>query len=354
MGFLKKDLDKELSLSKKQKNKNLYECIKNDVLNKDFIIIKRIGRSSTNGENYLAELKSTNKQVVIKKVPLTLEFFQKYKKNFSLIHAQRSVFLTELIFLQMCKILINNKVTPLLPYIYSFYICKENCNFINKRMLSQYSDDPNNPEFVKGCGYIISKKADGDLADFFDKYNYNYPDLLIAYYNIFSSLLTFKRYTKFFHGDLHYGNILFHKINKVKGVIKYKTFNNKIHMIPNTGFLFYIWDFGLSRIYPYLVNPDYDRHFEYFEHTDDFISVISRLSNKISVQRKLKEKLSSLFINAKDFNDFLDLIYLEITKIAKYRNYNKEVIDTFNLNKKFKDDIFFEAYQQIEEKFQIV
>ena len=198
MGVLKKDIASNKKIDKQVSDVKARECIKNNSLSDDIKIIKRIGTPSIQGEVFLAS-KKEDFHIVIKKIPLTVNFFKNYKK-FNTKLVSDSIFLTETLFLSCCKKLLNDKITPFLPYMYNFTICKDDCFFENKKITNQYDDDE-----IQGCGYLIVEKAEGDLFEFLNTKIYTYPQLLVIFYHIFSGLIALKKYVNLYHGDLHQG-----------------------------------------------------------------------------------------------------------------------------------------------------
>ena len=96
---------------------------------------------------------------------------------------------------------------------------------------------------------IMSELADGDLYSYYRKElnkDYNNKKLLLnAFGQIFISLIFFHNIINAFHVDSHSGNFLFRKINK-GGYYHYNIYG-KDYYIENLGYVWEIWDFGLTR-----------------------------------------------------------------------------------------------------------
>lgn len=72
------------------------------------------------------------------------------------------------------------------------------------------------------------------------------PEWFNAFFQIFSALYVIQTKMNMFHNDLHWGNILVSVSNDKSGYWKY-IINGITYYIPNCGFVFKLWDFGLSR-----------------------------------------------------------------------------------------------------------
>lgn len=343
MGIFKKLLSFNEKLDKKISHRQTMACLRDGVLIDKLKVIARIGTPSIQGEVFLVELNDVDK-LVIKKIPLSKNFFS--KRGFSTAVISKSVFLTEVFFLYCCKILLKEKITPYLPFMYHFTICKEDCNFTTKKILSQYDTGE-----IQGCGYLIVEKAKGDLANFLDNYKFTFPQLLVIFYQIFSGLCTLKYYTNMFHGDLHQGNILFKENTHSKGFVKFTWFNKKTHYIPNIGYTFFIWDFGISRSEPFISNPEYDGAYIGFTHLDDVLRITRTLDPRKPKERKMRFLIKELLVKSSNILEFVELLYKEIEKIRPFGE-NDDVIDSYTLVKTFKgsDKLLYKASNYIQRK----
>ena len=91
---------------------------------------------------------------------------------------------------------------------------------------------------------IITEVAQGDLKIF--TMNITDDDLFInAFEQIMMTLLFFNTLTNYCHDDSHLGNFLYFKINP-GGYLHYRI-NGEDYYIKNLGYLWIIWDFGISK-----------------------------------------------------------------------------------------------------------
>lgn len=341
MGIFRKLLSFNEKLDKKISHRKTMACLRDGVLIDKLKVIARIGTPSIQGEVFLVELENSPEKLVIKKIPLSKNFFN--RKGFSTIVISKSVFLTEVFFLYCCKILLKEKITPYLPFMYHFTICENDCGFTNTKITNQYDKGE-----IQGCGHLIVEKAKSDLANFLDNYIYTFPQLLIIFYQIFSGLCTLKYYTNMFHGDLHQGNVLFKEIGYKKGFVKFTWFNGKTHYIPNIGYVFFIWDFGISRAEPFISNPDYNNSYKGFTHLDDVLRLVRTLDPRKAKERKMRSLISNLLVKSSNILDFVDLLYQEIKKIRPFGK-KDVIIDSYTLVKK-NDKLLYNASTYIQRK----
>ena len=128
------------------------------------------------------------------------------------------------------------------PLFYGYTTCSES------KLTDKEQDVPalirqNNS---KGYMVIFNELLLGDLRYYI--YNIakeNYNLWLNAIEQIYMCLAAFHA-TGLLHNDSHYGNFLYKKIKK-GGYFKY-IINGKDYYIPNLGYLWVIWDFGVSRL----------------------------------------------------------------------------------------------------------
>jgi hypothetical protein len=114
----------------------------------------------------------------------------------------------------------------------------------------------------KNYNVYVNELANGDLKSFLNLYDtvdgeITEEIILNAVSQILMSIATLHS-IGIRHNDTHFGNFLYHKI-KPGGYIKY-TVNNETYYIKNLGYLWVIWDFGISiQIY----NPEMDYMYDY-------------------------------------------------------------------------------------------
>lgn len=200
-------------------------CIDNQCeINKNIKVSNKIGTESIYAQVYKGcyPLNCTY-PISLKKIPLEKKDIKYLNKPFSKTSIEKSMVFSELAILKMTNLLVQKGVCPHLPFVYRYYQCKKN-------------------KYVM----VANELANGDLKDIITKIKPNIPTLKIIFFQIFLGIYCIKKYFNIHHNDLHWGNVLYHTIPK-KGSIKY-IIQGKSIVIPNTGFLPVLWDFGLSYI----------------------------------------------------------------------------------------------------------
>ena len=136
---------------------------------------------------------------------------------------------------------------PHFPICYDVLKC-------NRKILDKYDNIPKeiieiyNQNKKGNILMIFSELADNSLFKFYkyeinEDYN-NKKILLNAFGQIFISLIFFHKIINSFHSDTHEGNFLYRKI-KPGGFYHYNIFG-KDYYIENLGYVWEIWDFGLT------------------------------------------------------------------------------------------------------------
>lgn len=213
------------------------ECITGDNQLGPFIKIKkRIGTESSYGEAFSAcyPKKTCKNSLAVKKIPLTSKNYAYENPLKSLKILNESEIWAELYFSRLVSNLNEQKIVPHVPRYYTHYIC-DSCIFENEKL----SKD------INKCIILPNDLADGDLKFFLTTKSYTAKSLVQAYIQIFLGILAINLYFKMDHNDLHYGNVLFKKVEQ--GVNRY-TLDGVTYYIPNNGLLFYLWDFGFATI----------------------------------------------------------------------------------------------------------
>ena len=192
-----------------------------------------------------------------------------------------------------------------LPIIYKSF--KQN----KKNMKPTLMDDINT-FFNKYANYniYINELANGDLRKILNLYNDGNSDvsdeiLLNAVVQILMSIASLHN-IGIRHNDTHFGNFLYHKI-KPGGYIKY-TIDNESYYLRNLGYLWVIWDFGISTQINGICKCDY---FYDYEMLSLFLrknegkynmrfsamqgkNVVRRLHGNLDFQRELPESIVKL------------------------------------------------------------
>ena len=171
---------------------------------------------------------------------LVQQFMFPYHKDKKELSSKVNDVYTEIICMQLSKFLLLNKtpITPNLPLYYNYFLCN-NCNYINKNILSKKN-------ITKSCILLLNEYAnEGDLKHWLQT-DRTEIEWVCMYFQVFAGLYTLQKHFDLTHHDLHWGNVLVHKIQP-GGHITYKIDDN-CYKIPNIGYLFTLWDFGYAYI----------------------------------------------------------------------------------------------------------
>ncbi|HEY9706043.1 MAG TPA: hypothetical protein V6C58_26645 [Allocoleopsis sp.] len=297
-------------------------------------VIDRIGRDSADAEVFKACLPLKCKwEVAIKKIPLTKKetIFLPNKTTTKKALINSTVW-SELLFLKMCNILVKNEICPNLPFYYWHFICNK-CVYTN----------PNIEKNLNNCVLVVNEKADGDFKTFITQENPSILSILTAYFQIFVGIYCIRKYFNVWHRDLHWGNILFHRIKDL-GNFEY-VIKNKTYTIPNYGYVFVVWDFGramipnkiepkdlvnlyLGETFPYtdfvristMLFIDQDqKNITYHKIGKYLVEIISGIFNKTNTDIVLVEKM-------------IDTLGKDISFLIK-NSKDKQIIQTFDTDK---------------------
>lgn len=114
-----------------------------------------------------------------------------------------------------------------------------------------------NNQITNSCLLVLNEYADeGDLKSWLLKKKRSGLEWYTMYFQVFAGLYALQKHFDLLHYDLHWGNVLVHNINNFKKFDPSKkddfilyNINDKYYKIPNTGFLFTLWDYGFARIF---------------------------------------------------------------------------------------------------------
>jgi hypothetical protein len=210
-------------------------CIQGNYL-ENIKVIKRFGTPSAYGEAWIGE---TRKAEIIAIKKMTLSKSDLNGKPFSTRHFKTggSGWIEVAAYI-ICSALVIAGVTQNLPITFRYYSCP-NCTFENKTI-----------GLDKGhCIITINELGDGDLKMFLkpDKIHIWNEELAVnCVFQIFAGLYSLKKIFNMTHNDLHWGNVLVHKI-KPGGYWEY-IIDGYSFCVPNLGYVFVIWDFGMIHI----------------------------------------------------------------------------------------------------------
>lgn len=210
----------------------------------NIFVHKRIGSSSVNGEAYLAKIFACENRncepddLAVKLIPIKgdeLRYIRDHRTNRK---AYTTGLWAELLVMEICTILIHQEKIPNLPMAFSYMLCN-NCQYENPALsLSIPRGTP--------CLILLNELADGgDIATWM-KTSHDALEWSTAYFQIFASLYFLQKFFNLTHHDLHWGNVLVHKVTET-GYSAYDI-DGKTYYVPNAGYEFVLWDFGYCRI----------------------------------------------------------------------------------------------------------
>lgn len=216
-------------------------------------VTKRLGGASVYGEAYKGEMTRPDGKIVkvaIKKIPLTygaihhMATQQVPQPN----HTITSSVWAELACLHLTTELVLQRIVPNLPCMYTYTICNH-CSYKNDKINNRMFGDPNYQE-SHACILAVSELATaGDFESWCTSRSHSLMEWNVAYFQIFSALYCLQLYYGLVHHDLHWGNIIVSKIANVKphSFIKYRI-SNRDYYVPDHGWRFIIWDFGMASV----------------------------------------------------------------------------------------------------------
>lgn len=128
----------------------------------------------------------------------------------------------ELIILKKTTNLVKEKITQNLPILYDYEICKNKIIFYNELATG---------DFLKWCNTLHTEEE--------------WESML---FQLWSGVYSLQKHLKLVHNDLRLPNLLFYKIDKDKdkeeGDYWKYIIDEDEYYIPNTGYVFVIWDYG--------------------------------------------------------------------------------------------------------------
>jgi hypothetical protein len=223
-------------------------CISdNNILINTFKLVGRIGSESVNGETFKicypikcrdgkCTCRTLSHHLALKRIPILDQKTLSYSRQPISYEALRYELWAELLFMRLCKILVEQNITPNLPIYINYFFCNS-CIYENK-VLQRYNG--------QACAVVINELAnEGDLKSW-SKTRRSTAQWINAYFQIFCGLYALQKYFNATHHDLHWGNVLVHKI-RPGGYWRY-TIDGRTYDVPNMGYLFVLWDFGFARI----------------------------------------------------------------------------------------------------------
>ncbi len=211
-------------------------CVKSSKLGNAVKMNKRFGSPSIFGEAWLGYTFKNKYNVAIKKMPLG-EDDQYESYTYEQLMSGDSCW-SEMTAYMLCTILVMSNVCPNLPVLYKYFWCPS-CKFVNKAIKGKAT---------RPCLLVVNELANGDLKMYLEKKPEIWTPGLVdsCVFQIAAGLYALEKYYGMTHNDLHYGNILVHEI-PAGGYWHYKI-HGKHYYVPNLGYLFLLWDFGMTNI----------------------------------------------------------------------------------------------------------
>lgn len=237
----------------------------------------------------------------------------------------------EYIILKNISNLVIHQTTQNLPLIYDLTICPDKL-------------------------IIYNELATGDFIDWLQS-PHNSTEWKSLLFQFWSCLYSLQKYLKLTHNDLRMPNILFHKIpNNSNSNFQYQI-DNTNYIIPNTGYVFIIWDYGSANMLNYEWNPKISELVQklelntdlYFFHdlykrlrvlalcnlytTEELLPFFTEKSD-LEYMEKIKSEVSERFTKTGrcDEKFKIGLIYriIEKNKFDQYYNTNKPPLPGYN------------------------
>ncbi len=211
-------------------------CLVSDVFGDVIKVGKSIG-SGEYGEAYQAVLFGKSYRLAIKKVALSSED-QGVSYTQRQLSSGRSAW-AELAAYMLGSVLVMARICNNLPFTYKYTLCKS-CHFNSKKVKEKNRNKP--------CILVINEFAEGDLHHYLKQKNrWSLPLIHNCVFQIAAGLYAMEKYFRgMTHNDLHYGNVLVHEI-KPGGYWEYKI-DGKRYYVPNLGYVFVLWDFGMIHV----------------------------------------------------------------------------------------------------------
>jgi len=223
------------------------------VLNDNVILKEYFGSGSVNGEARKTIIKlpgNIEMPAATKIMPLKpyeiddIEVSLDYKSPEQIIKQPSAV---EIISMRLCRFIYDMKMTPNVPLGYNLTICK-NCTYRNVDLQQSVV----NGHMTNKCIYFVNELADEiDLKTWLSKQQRTFLEIKVMYFQICTALYALQKFFDLTHHDLHWGNVLVHKIpSPAEGGRTHFVYeiDGIPYKIPNIGYLFTLWDFGYALI----------------------------------------------------------------------------------------------------------
>jgi hypothetical protein len=285
------------------------QCILNDKTLGNLILQNRIGSKSKYGHVYKMKTNDNKYEVAVK----IMDDSKESKKEISILKK------------------IQKKKNLHFPFIYKFAFCNINSTndfwFHSSRPVSTSSSSIHSLSPISNYNIIINELANYDLKTFIQKKHTN-KIILNAFIQVMISILSFHN-IGYKHLDTHWGNFLHHTIEK-EGYIEY-IIDGKKYYLENLGFVFTIWDFGLSKKIDEYPSNDYSFHKQLRKSKDfDYIRILNAFipENSNGWNPNIK-KIKKII----DFYNFAKLIVNDPRKSYEKKLFEYLFDNNFFLNK---------------------
>jgi hypothetical protein len=207
---------------------------------------------------------------------------------------------------------VQNNLTPNFPVIYKILHCKN----VKEKRHQGYIDITSIDDIIKHNKYyvILNELASGDLSNFLEKQKHSSIEYESIIFQAFISMRAFHIHTNHIHDDSHFGNFLYHKIEK--GGHWHYRYNKTDIYVPNTGYLLIVWDPGLAqKIKP---NTEYMPHSDYLHIYSNFRRVIEE--QNIDLSQEFFYEIQFLVKYIIDNINDTDAIMKYLEKKPKFKN----------------------------------
>jgi hypothetical protein len=210
-------------------------CVSHKHLGNAVQIKNRFGSPSEYGEAWIGYTFKNGYKVAVKKMPLGEDDqFESYT-NKQLLSGDSAW--SEMASYMLSTILVMANICPNLPVLYKYFWCPK-CHFVNKQITPK----------TQPCLIVINELAEGDLKMYLEKKPqiWNHNLITNCLFQIAAGLYSLQKFYNLTHNDLHYGNVLVHEVQP--GGFWHYLIDGKNYYIPNLGYVFVLWDFGMAHI----------------------------------------------------------------------------------------------------------
>lgn len=200
--------------------------------------LDKLGSESVYGEVY--SIKLNNILYSIKKIKIHLDNKGNIKNN-----DENDLIFREIETLKLTTKLVEKIGLPNLPVMYRNFICNK-CLLIPKKM--DLLDFINKVRKKNSCIIIVTELADSSYKHWCLKQRSS-MEWYVSFFHISIGLYCLHN-LGIAHNDLHWGNVLIHRVPKDPGYFEYIIVTKETtiyYYVPNIGFLFTLWDFGLVK-----------------------------------------------------------------------------------------------------------